>query len=118
MMELMPVSWLHARMTHASKNGTTYLRRSRDSLILSPVEVFAFSAATVSSISFNSISACSSVRERRSAARAASIFPRRNSQRGDSAPKNERPVAVRQRNHRNADDKKNSAQRHHFFPAK
>jgi len=49
-MELMPVSWLHARMMQASMNGTMYLRRSSDSLIFAPVEVFAFSAAAVAAM--------------------------------------------------------------------
>src|SRR5208283_2556411 len=83
-MELIPVAWLHARMTHARTNGITYLRRKSDSLTLAPVEVFAFSAAVACSISASSTSACWLVRERRSAAYAASRLPRRNSQRGDS----------------------------------
>src|SRR5271170_4076790 len=83
MMELTPVAWLQARMTQARTNGITYLRRKRDSLTL-PVELFAFSAAAVCSISTSSVLACSLFRERRRAAYAASRFPRRNSQRGDS----------------------------------
>ena len=39
MIELMPVAWLHARMTQAITNGITYLRLNRDSLICSPVVV-------------------------------------------------------------------------------
>src|SRR5258708_32545050 len=84
MMELTPVAWLQARMTHARTNGITYFRRKSDSRTFVPVEVFAFSAAALCSISATSTFACSSVRERKSAAYAASLFARRNSQRGDS----------------------------------
>src|SRR5271168_2194694 len=80
--EFTPVAWLQARITQASTNGITYFRRSSDSLTLVPVELF--SAAAVCSISANSTSACSFVRERSSAAYAASLFPRRNNHRGDS----------------------------------
>src|SRR5580700_384770 len=85
MMELTPVVWLQARMTQARTNGSTYLRLNSDSEDCGPAALFTFSVAAVSSISFNSVSACSSVRERRSAASAASFLPLRNSQRGDSA---------------------------------
>src|SRR5882672_2846006 len=87
MMELMPVAWLHARMIQASTNGMTYLRRNNDSAPLPSDEDFAFSAAMVSSISRSSASACSGLRERSRDARAASLLPRRNSHRGDSATK-------------------------------
>src|SRR3569833_253142 len=83
MIELTPVAWLHARMMHASRKGMTYFLRNSGSLILFPGEVGAVSAEA-SSISFSSTSACSIVRERSNAARAASLLPRRNNQRGDS----------------------------------
>src|ERR1700682_5533447 len=71
-------------MTQASTNGITYLRRKSDSRTFVPVEVFAFSAAAVCFISAYSTFACWSVRARKSAAEAESLFPRQNSQRGDS----------------------------------
>src|SRR5882762_8492648 len=74
-------------MMHASTNGMTYLRRNNDSDLLPSEEAFAFSAEDTSSISRSSIFACSGVRERRSAFRAASFLPRRNNHRGDSATK-------------------------------
>src|ERR1035441_10000966 len=84
MMELTPVAWLQARMMHASTNGRMYLRWSNDSEFFPAEFAEDFSAAAMSSISCNSILACSSERERSSARKAASFFPRRNSQRGDS----------------------------------
>ena len=86
MIELMPVAWLQAKMMHASTKGITYLRRNSDSLSFRPViEVPPSSAAAISSISLSSTSACSGVRDRSSARRAASFWPRRNNHRGDSA---------------------------------
>ena len=73
-----------ARTMQARANGITYLRWSKDSPACAP-DALAFSAAAVSSISFSSISACSSLRERSKETRAASFLPRRKSQRGDSA---------------------------------
>src|SRR5207248_10769237 len=84
MLELIQVAVLQNRMTHASRKGIRYLRCKSDSLTLAPAEAWTFSDARVSSISFNSVAARSGVRERSSAARAASGRPRRNSQRGDS----------------------------------
>src|SRR5208282_1682387 len=94
MMELMPVVWLHARMTHARMKGITYLRRSRDSLILPPVELLARSVALVSSISRSSDCAWSLERERSNALNADSFFPLRKSQRGDS-PTKKLPITKR-----------------------
>src|SRR6266852_3556578 len=74
-------------MMQASTNGMTYFRRSNDSDLLPSEEAFAFSAADTSSISRSSIFACSAVRERKSAMRAASFLPRRNNHLGDSATK-------------------------------
>src|SRR5438067_11480855 len=84
MIELIPVAVLQNRMTHASRKGMTYLRCKSDSLTLGPAEAWTFADARVSSISFNSVAALSGVRDRSSAARAASGRPWRNSQRGDS----------------------------------
>src|ERR1019366_9120710 len=84
MMELTPVAWLHARMMHARTNGRMYFRCHSDSEFFPAEPAEGFSAVAMASISCNSILACSSERERRSAARAASVFPLRNSQRGDS----------------------------------
>src|ERR1700722_11022907 len=84
MMELIPVAWLQARITHASTKGITYLRCKSDSLAFFPSEVVD-SAEAACSISRRSASACSLVRDRSSATRAASFLPRRYNQRGDSA---------------------------------
>src|SRR5579863_4784547 len=80
--ELIPVAWLKARMIQARIKGITYFRRRSDSLVT--VDLF-FSARLVCCISLSSRSACAVERERRRAAYAASCFPRRSSQRGDSA---------------------------------
>src|SRR6516164_6937310 len=87
MIELIPVAWLHAKITQARRNGMTYLRRSSDSFMFAPAELFAFSADESSSISRSSHCACSALRERKSAFNAASFLPPRNSHRGDSATK-------------------------------
>ena len=58
MMELIPVAWLQARITHARMNGITYLRLRRGSLAPpAPAEAFDFSAAAFASISLSSRSA-------------------------------------------------------------
>src|ERR1035438_4553921 len=86
MMELTPVAWLQARITHARMNGITYFRLRSDSLAPpARAEDFPFSASAFASISISSRSAWPSSRERRSALWASSFLPRRNSQRGDSA---------------------------------
>src|ERR1700761_4084709 len=85
MIELIPVAVLQNRIMQASTNGITYFRRNSDSFTSSPVDLAVFSAAAISSISFNSVFACSALRDRKSAPYAASLFPRRNNQRGDSA---------------------------------
>src|SRR5438876_1073699 len=91
MMELIPVAVLQKRITQASKKGSTYLRRSSESFAEPPVGEpafadlgFAEANEEVCSISFNSRSACSRLRDRSRASRAASFFPRLKSQRGDS----------------------------------
>src|SRR5271166_6149864 len=84
-MELMPVVWLHARITHAKTKGITYFRRSNDSFIFPPAVDFVISAVEIPSISASSDRAWSVERERRSAFNAASFLPRWNNHRGDSA---------------------------------
>ena len=78
MTELMPVAVLQARMTQASRKGMTYLRRRSESLTLRRPMAWTSQASRVSSISCNSMAACSGERERSSAARAFSERPRRN----------------------------------------
>src|SRR6185312_12742156 len=84
MIEFTPVACWHTRSTHASRRGTTYFRRSRDSLFPVADASFATAANATCSISLNSSSACSLLRERSNAAYASFFFPRLNSQRGDS----------------------------------
>src|ERR1700721_3121579 len=72
-------------MAHASRNGKRYLRDSRESLTCpDTVRNRAWLANVTFSISFNSSSACSGVRERSSAMYARDLSPRLNNQRGDS----------------------------------
>src|ERR1700712_5441927 len=83
-MELIPVAVLQNRMMHASTNGITYLRRSRESLNAAAEEAFC-AESDVCSISSNSSVACSLLRDRSNAWKADSFFPLLKSQRGDSA---------------------------------